>query len=223
LLDHLFGAKIVWTPNKDRDNALKYTFDVAWENGERPYMIPYGGSNEIGAAAYTYALNELLEQWTELSQFKPYPNWIVFPTSSGGTHAGLVLGAEIHGYTGKILGICIDDKQTVMSEKILGLANKTADVLGVSTRIAPEIILANDGYLGGGYGVISDAEREAIYLFARNEGILLDPVYTGRAAAGLVDLIRKGFFKKEDMVVFWHTGGTPVLFADQYREFIISA
>ncbi len=222
LLDHLFGAKIVWAPAKDREKALRYTFDISWEEGERPYLIPYGGSNEIGASAYAFALKEMLDQCSESPQFTSPPDWIVFPTSSGGTHAGLVLGADMHGYSCKILGICVDEKQDTMTKRVSELAITTADMLGVSSEITPESILANDNYLGGGYGVMSETEREAIYLFARTEGILLDPVYTGRAAAGLIDLIRTGFFKKEDTVMFWHTGGTPALFADHYREFISS-
>ena len=94
---------------------------------------------------------------------------------------------------------------------------ESADRAGESLRIQPDEIMVNAGYLGGGYAVLGDGEVEAIRLFARHEGLLLDPVYTGRAAAGMIDLIRKGFFKPDETVLFWHTGGTPALFADGYR------
>jgi len=220
LLDHLFGAKILWAPAKDRDRVMRYAFDIAWEEGMRPYIIPYGGSNEIGAVAYVFALEELLDQCTGTPSLGSPPDWIVFPTSSGGTHAGLVVGGKLHDYPGKILGVCIDENAETMRQRVAELAGAVANVLAVSMQVAPGEILANDQYLGGGYGVMSEAEREAIYRFARKEGILLDPVYTGRAAAGLIDMIRKGFFKKEEIVLFWHTGGTPGLFADQYRELL---
>ena len=93
------------------------------------------------------------------------------------------------------------------------IANQAAALLDESLNIAPQDILVNADYLGAGYGILGQSEIEAIRLFARTEGLLLDPVYTGRAAAGLVDLVRKGFFKSDETVLFWHTGGTPALFA----------
>jgi 1-aminocyclopropane-1-carboxylate deaminase/D-cysteine desulfhydrase-like pyridoxal-dependent ACC family enzyme len=148
------------------------------------------------------------------------PDWIVFPSSSGGTQAGLVLGARLYGYSGKVLGISVDEPADVLKARVARLAGETADLLGERIRFSPEEILVEAGYLGGGYGVLGEPEREAIRLFARKEGLLLDPVYTGRAAAGLIDLIRKGFFSRGETVLFWHTGGTPALFADQYRDLV---
>lgn len=222
LLDHLFGAKIVWATANDCESILTSTFNISRDKGEHPYLIPYGGSNELGASAYAYALKEMLDQCSGLSQFSSPPSWIVFPTSSGGTQAGLVLGAEMFGYAGRILGISVDENRNALSKRVSDLATAAADLNGLSTKFESENILVNDHYVGDGYGVISMVEREAIYLFARMEGILLDPVYTGRAAAGMIDLIHKGFFKKEETILFWHTGGTPALFADQYREFLTS-
>jgi 1-aminocyclopropane-1-carboxylate deaminase/D-cysteine desulfhydrase-like pyridoxal-dependent ACC family enzyme len=146
----------------------------------------------------------------------PYPNWIVFPSSSGGTQAGMALGARLFGYSGKILGISVDEKQAVLQSRVASLANLTAEYLGENIRFTPGEIDVNANYLGGGYGVMGEQEREAIRLFATCEGLLLDPVYTGRAAAGLIDLIRRGFFSRQDTVLFWHTGGSPALFADRY-------
>ena len=213
LLDHLFGAEIVWATHDQRDQLLKDTFQQAWESGARPYLIPYGGSNTTGASAYAFALQELLNQDVET-------DWIVFPSSSGGTQAGLVLGARLFGYSGQILGISVDEHADVLKERVAGLATDTADILGEPTTFTAEDILVNADYLGGGYGVLGETEKEAVSLFALNEGLLLDPVYTGRAAAGLIDLISRGFFDRDQTVLFWHTGGTPALFADRYRDLV---
>ena len=211
LLDGLLGAEIVWARGEGRQVVLQRTFDQAWAAGRRPYLIPYGGSNAVGAAAYAYALEELLNQGAA-------PDWIVFATSSGGTQAGLTAGARRSEYKGRILGISVDEPAKALQSRVAGLASETADRLGMKTVFMPEEILVNDHYLGGGYGVMGAPEREAIQLFARCEGLLLDPVYTGRAAAGLIDLVRQGFFKPGETVLFWHTGGTPALFAPGYSE-----
>jgi len=223
LLDHLFGAKFVWTEKDQREAMLQRTFDQAKEQGLKPYLVPYGGSNTIGARGYVYAVEELMAQ-------KPYkgsqhsqgcPDWIVFASSSGGTQAGLVLGARLFGYKGKILGISVDEPEQVLQDRVAKLASETAESLGKQIEFSPAEILVNADYNASGYGVLTEAEREAIHLFARYEGLLLDPVYTGRAAAGMVDLIRKGFFKKDETVLFWHTGGTTALFAEKYQSDLI--
>lgn len=208
LLDNLLGAELVWCTRGERDRTLQATFERAAQSGRRPYLIPYGGSNSTGAAAYAFAMQELLGQAA--------PDWIVFPSSSGGTQAGLVLGARLFGYPGRVLGISVDEPERVLQERVAGLAGATGRRLGADQAFTPEEILVNANYLGGGYGVMGEAEREAIALFARTEGLLLDPVYTGRAAAGLIDLIRRGFFPAGEEVLFWHTGGTPALFAEPY-------
>ncbi len=115
------------------------------------------------------------------------------------------------------MGISVDEKADVLQSRVARLATQTADLLGEKIAFADSDILANADYLGGGYGVMGSGEREAIELFARQEGLLLDPVYTGRAAAGMIDLIRKGYFRPGETVLFWHTGGSTALFADQYR------
>lgn len=211
LLDELLGAEIVWTTHEKRDQDLRAAFQDAWDAGRRPYMIPYGGSNVTGAAAYAYAVQEMVEQGIET-------DWIIFPSGSGGTHAGLVLGSRLFGYKGRVLGISVDEPANVLAPRVAQLATATAEYLGEPQGFKAGEILANEDYLGGGYGVAGEAEKEAIRLFARSEGILLDPVYTGRAAAGMIDLIRKRFFQKDQTVLFWHTGGTPALFAEQYRD-----
>lgn len=211
LLDRLLGAQIVWTQRQSREKTLKDTFQAAWDAGKRPYLIPYGGSNATGAAAYALAMQEFI------AQNQP-ADWIVLPSSSGGTQAGLALGARLYSFSGKVLGISVDEEAQVLQQRVAGLAGAAADLLGEKLAFQPEDILVNADYLGGGYGVMGVVEQEAIRLFARNEGILLDPVYTGRAASGMIDLIRKGFFKRGETVLFWHTGGAPALFAARYRD-----
>lgn len=219
LIDSLLGAEVVWTDLQNRDAILKDTFDRAWKEGKRPYLIPYGGSNPTGATAYSVAISELIEQLKSIPEI-PVPDWIVFASSSGGTQAGMVLGGQIFGFQGIILGISVDEPEDRLRQTVFKLTKETASLLNETYQFKPQDILVNADYLGDGYGVMGDQEKEAIHLFAKDEGILLDPVYTGRAAAGLIDLIHQGFFNPSDAVLFWHTGGTPALFADQYNDVI---
>ncbi|KAF0112143.1 MAG: D-cysteine desulfhydrase [Chloroflexi bacterium] len=209
LLDHLLGAEIVWTVREERANTLKTVFQQAWENGERPYLIPLGASNPVGTFGYVEAIREIVGQKIDV-------NWIVVASSSGGTQAGMVLGAHLYNWSGKILGICIDHHALELQTTVTHLANEASERIGKDISISSQEILVNDRYLGGGYAVAGEVELEAIRMFAKTEGILLDPVYTGRAAAGMIDLIKNGFFTQEDKVLFWHTGGSPTLFAEPY-------
>ena len=212
LLDQLFGAQVAYVANrKDRDKILQETFDRAAEEGMKPYLVPYGGSNSTGALGYAFAVKEFIEQ-------NIHADWIVFATSSGGTHAGLVLGQRLFGYKGKVLGISIDESEEWLKNHVSELASSASEKLGKRIEFAPNEVLANADYCKAGYGVLTEPEREAIHLFAKHEGLLLDPVYTGRAAAGMIDLIRKKSFKKDETVLFLHTGGQPALFADEYAN-----
>ena len=215
LLDQLFGARIVTvTDRKDRERILQETFDQAASEGKKPYLVPYGGSSPTGALGYAFAVEEVMKQGI-------HADWFVFGTSSGGTHAGLVLGQRIFGFKGKVLGISIDESEAWLKEHVSALASSASEKLGERIRFGPADVAANADYCAAGYGVLTEAEREAVRLFASTEGLLLDPVYTGRAAAGMIDLIRKGFFKKEETVLFWHTGGQPALFAEKYSGGIL--
>ena len=212
LLDKLFGAEIVHVAErKDRDRILQETFNQAAEKRMRPYLVPYGGSSPTGAVGYAFAMKELMEQNLQA-------DWIVFATSSGGTQAGLLLGQCVFKYKGKVLGISVDEPEGWLKEHVSELASLTSEKLGERIEFTPDEVLANANYCSAGYGVLTEQEREAIRLFATCEGVLLDPVYTGRAAAGMIDLVRKGFFKKDETVLFLHTGGQPALFADQYAN-----
>jgi 1-aminocyclopropane-1-carboxylate deaminase/D-cysteine desulfhydrase-like pyridoxal-dependent ACC family enzyme len=119
-----------------------------------------------------------------------------------------------------VLGISIDEPEDWLKTRVSELASDASERLGERIEFAPENVLANEEYCRAGYGVLTEAEREAVRLFAKLEGLLLDPVYTGRAAAGMIDLIRKGFFKKDETILFWHTGGQPALFAEKYANTI---
>jgi D-cysteine desulfhydrase len=210
LLDQLFGAEIVWTEKSRRNAVLQETFEKASTQGKKPYLVPYGGSSPTGVLGYVYAMEEFVGQ-------KVKADWIVFASSSGGTQAGMVLGRRVFAFEGKVLGISIDEPQRVLQECVAKLASETSERLGPRIDFSADEVLINDEYAAPGYGVLTGAERAAISLFAKQEGLLLDPVYTGRAAAGLIDLVHKGFFKKDETVLFWHTGGQPALFAEKYQ------
>jgi 1-aminocyclopropane-1-carboxylate deaminase/D-cysteine desulfhydrase-like pyridoxal-dependent ACC family enzyme len=138
---------------------------------------------------------------------------VLFASSSGGTHGGLAAAARLTGFSGQVLGISIDEDLDSLRETVSRIATESVRMLGHGENIQSREVQANADYLGGGYGVLGDPEREAIALFARLEGILLDPVYTGRAAAGMIDLVRRGRIGRDETLLFWHTGGTPALWA----------
>jgi D-cysteine desulfhydrase family pyridoxal phosphate-dependent enzyme len=211
LLDHLFGAEITWTERSRRDQTLQEVFQKSQAQREHPFLIPLGASTPVGALGYVEAMRELKAQGNDF-------DWIIVASSSAGTQAGMVLGATLTGFKGKVLGISIDHSVEDLQVAVADLTNGAANLLGEPVSLRPIDVLVNADYLGAGYAIAGQPEVEAIQLFAHTEGLLLDPVYTGRAAAGMIDLIRKGFFKKSDKVLFWHTGGATALFASPYAE-----
>jgi len=217
LIDHLVGARIRWAGDRDRYGMMQEIAEEEKAAGRQPYIIPYGGSNAIGAAAYALAMQELVEQEEEMDLAFSH---IVFATSSGGTQAGLVVGALAAGWEGTLVGITVDKLADELSSAVLDLGRLTATYLGLDDPPVRRDIQIHDEYLGEGYAIMGAPEREAIRLVAETEGLLLDPVYTGRAMAGLIDLIRQGEFGEGDRVLFWHTGGMPALFA--YAEELLS-
>ncbi len=210
LLDDLLGAHIRWAGDRDPLALLQEVADEERAAGRVPYVIPYGGSNALGASAYAEALAEMLRQSHEQDLRIDH---IVFASSSGGTQAGLVAGARALNERAHILGISVDKPADVLNTLVLDLAQQTIAHMGLHMPVRPGDVHVNDAYIGQGYGVLGDPEREAIRLAARTEGLLLDPVYTGRAMAGLMDLIRQRAFGANENVLFWHTGGSPALFA----------
>lgn len=214
LLDELLGAHVYWTEDRERAEVIAETAAELQAMGRKPYIIPLGGSNVMGATGYVLAMQELMEQ---LAAQNINIDFIVFASSSGGTQAGLVVGAEVYGFHGHILGISVDSPAEELQMQAAALATATATHLGLGMLPLAERVEVNDDYLGGGYAIVGKTEREAIKIVAQLEGILLDPVYTGRAMGGLIDLIRWGAFTRGQSVLFWHTGGTAALpaFADK--------
>jgi 1-aminocyclopropane-1-carboxylate deaminase/D-cysteine desulfhydrase-like pyridoxal-dependent ACC family enzyme len=210
LLDHLLGTEVYWSGERSREAVLEEVVTEKRAAGQRVYAVPLGGSTPLGAAGYALAMLELHTQ-AEAQQLRF--NRHVFASSSGGTQAGLVVGADLAGEAGEVLGISVDMPAPELRELVARIATGAAALVGALRVYAPEAIHVNADYLGGGYAVMGAPEREAIQMFAQLEGILVDPVYTGRAAAGLIDLIRRGVISKDETVLFWHTGGTPALYA----------
>jgi len=206
LLDLLFGAEITWAQDRDLKEALQETFDSVAQSKRTPYLVPFGGSNPIGSAGYVEAMGEFLDQGIEIDR-------IITPVTSGGTLAGLLAGAQIHGFEGQITAIRIGRYEGSVLEKLAKHAKETAVLFGEQIEVDPNEIDVREAYMAPGYAVLTDLERDAITTFARLEGILLDPVYTGRTAGGMLDLIRTGQIGSSERVLFWHTGGTPALFA----------
>jgi len=213
LLDDLLGARVHWAGAKPLQETMT---EVAMEEkaaGRRPYLIPLGGSNRVGALGYVAAMEELMDQIEELELDV---DAIVFATSSGGTQAGMMVGAKALGFRGQLVGISVDKTEKGLKTILAELVPQTAEYLGLGLSFDEADLVVYDDYVGEGYGVLGDPEREAIRLLAKVEGLLLDPVYTGRAMAGLLDLISKGVLGPEQTIIFWHTGGTSALF--DYNE-----
>ena len=209
LIDSLVGARIRWTGGRDPYDVMQEVAEEERSIGRTPYIIPTGGSNAIGSLGYVTAMEELLDQTREAG---PTIDAIVFPTGSGGTQAGLLVGADRGDFAGRLVGVSVARPADDLAQTVMSIAQLTAAWLG-SSPPAPDQIIIRDEYLGQGYGVVGAPECEAIRRLARTEGLLLDPVYTGRAMAGLLDMIAQDEFSKEETVLFWHTGGTASLFA----------
>jgi D-cysteine desulfhydrase len=180
--------------------------------GRRAYVIPTGGSNPVGATGYVACAEEILAQSFELGV---RIDRVVCASGSGGTHAGLVVG--FHGSNSGIpvIGVNVSRKKGPQEDLIHGLASRLAAHVGMAGSLPREAVVCFDEYVGPGYSLATPSMVEAVQLLARTEAILLDPVYTGKAMAGLIDLVRKGYFKKGEHVLFVHTGGSPALYAYQ--------
>ncbi len=219
LLTRLLGAKQSEYPkDTDMDAAMAQAADALAGHGKRPYLIPGGGSNPVGATGYANCALELAEQAEEMGLTV---NHLVHATGSTGTQAGLVVGCHAMEWPFPVLGIGVRLPRAQQEQKVFDLACATATHIGVKrVGVKPELpresVRANCDYVGEGYGIPTAGMREAVSLLARLEGILLDPVYSGKGMAGLIDLVRQGFFSAGDNVVFLHTGGAAALFA--YRS-----
>lgn len=210
LLMSLMKAEIVGI-EKDADFKLEMNkvAEEVKEKGGNPYIIPFGGSNYLGSLGYVDCANEIISQFKNISSKQP--DYVIVPTGSGGTHAGLVSGFHIENLKTKILGISVlHNKETarkIVSDLTTEILSKTKnDIAGT-----PEIIV-DDNFVGEGYGIPTQKGIEAIHLLAELEALFLCPVYTGKAMSGLVEYINEGKITAEDNVVFIHTGGTPLVY-----------
>ena len=209
-LDRLFGANVShFEKDTNMDEAMAGKAMELEAEGKKPYIIPGGGSNEIGALGY---VNCAIETLTQANDRGLRIDHFVTATGSAGTQAGLVVGLEATNSGIPLLGIGVRAPKEKQEENVYNLACKTADYMGISGCVAREKVIADSDYVGGGYGVPTDSMIEAVTLMAQHEAILMDPVYSGKGLAGLIDYIRKGKFSKDENVVFLHTGGSAALF-----------
>ena len=215
LFDQMFGTTIEFRPpGLDMNAEAQAVTDRLREDGNRPYFIPGGGSNEIGALGYVSSAQEILQQIAEL---KLDPKVLVVATGSAGTQAGLVAGFHAHDSDIPVMGISVRQPHDIQVENVYRLAVKTAALL-TDRPLSRDRILVDDGYVGEGYGIPTDGTIAATNALASHEGILLDPVYSGKGMAGLIGRIGNGKISKDGDVIFLHTGGAVSLFAyeDQF-------
>ncbi len=209
-IERLIGAPTrTYAGGSDMNAAMQVVAEEVRAGGGKPYVIPGGGSNALGALGYVNCAFEIVEQ-ANASQL--VVDHVVHATGSAGTQAGLVAGFEGMRSGIPVLGIGVRAPRETQEANVYKLACETADLLGMSGAVAREKVVANCDYVGDGYGKPTAGMLEAVTLLAQTEGLLLDPVYTGKGMAGLIDLVRKGRFKEGESVVFVHTGGSVALF-----------
>ena len=210
LLDHLMGISLEYRPGgTDMQAAIEEVGARLRAEGARPYLIPGGGSNAVGALGYANVAFELVAQANEMGL---RIDRLVHATGSAGTQAGLVAGLHAMSSPVRVLGIGVRNPREKQEANVLALARATARHMGVEREVPAGAVEANCDYVGGGYGVPTPGMVEAVRMVARAEGIFLDPVYSGKGMAGLIDLVRRGVFRAGENVVFLHTGGAVGLF-----------
>ncbi len=210
LLDHLFGVRLHRVPGGSAmDAALEALAQQLREQGRKPYVIPGGGSNALGSLGYVDCVLELQRQCEAMGLRKPH---LVHATGSAGTQAGLVAGVHALGLGWPVTGIGVRAPREAQEAKVYELAQRTLALLGVKQPLPRSSVVADDRFIGAGYGIATDSMVEAVTMLARTEGILADPVYTGKGLAGLLDMVRTGRFQPDEDVIFVHTGGSAGLF-----------
>ncbi|RYC47953.1 D-cysteine desulfhydrase [Pectobacterium zantedeschiae] len=215
LLDNLLGGEIIdhLPAGTDMQQAMETLAESLRKEGFKPYVIPGGGSSPVGALGYVACAEELLFQ---SSQQRLRIDHIVHATGSTGTQAGLVTGLAATHSQIPLLGISVRAPKAKQEENVYALAQRTWQLLGISGELPHNAVQVNSDYVGKGYGIPTEGTLEALRLLAQLEGILLDPVYSGKGMAGLIDLIRQGHFRADENIVFIHTGGSAGLFG--YRQ-----
>jgi D-cysteine desulfhydrase family pyridoxal phosphate-dependent enzyme len=219
LLDHLFGATIHYVPlpsdpmlaTSDQEAAKVDEVEACLRaRGERPYMIPVGGSSPVGVLGYLSGSDELV---TQLRVQNEAPTRVYYASGSRGTQAGLTLGAKWCEAPYQVYGVAVSGGEPWKRERALRIANEAAVIANIPTRITEDDLFTNQEHIGDGYGLPTTEGIEAIHLLARHEGVLLDPVYTSKAMACLIRHVRAGALDPDSSVLFLHTGGVPALFA----------
>ena len=210
-LDRIFGANLREYPGgTDFDKALQDVSDEVASNGGKPYIVPGGASDKIGALGYVNCAIELLTQANDMGLVIDH---LVTATGSAGTQSGLIVGLKATSSSIPLLGIGVNAPREEQEEKVYELAKETAEYIGAPGVVQREDVVANCDYIGEGYGIPTESMNEAVMLLARSEGLLFDPVYSGKALAGMIDLVRHDEFSDADNIVFLHTGGSAALFA----------
>ena len=209
LLDQLFGAEVRYTSSREeRASTMETVAKEMITAGHRPYVIPLGASTPLGAAGFALGVQEILTSGLR-------PDVIIHSSSSGGTQAGVIAGCSLYGLKARVLGISADEPSASLAATVRGIVESLADKLGGSRASlgADRDVEVDDGFVGEGYGVPTEGSQEALTMVARHEGVVLDPVYTAKAMAGMIERIRRGSFHAAETVLFWHTGGQAGLFA----------
>lgn len=210
LLDDLLGAHVQrLAADADLSLQLAQATERLRAAGRSPYAVPLGGSNALGALGYVVAVQELLVQCEQLAI---RPTHIVMATGSAGTQAGVLAGLAAADADIEVIGVTVSRAAAKQRELVSGLLRQTCAQLGIETPSDAKV-LCNDGYFAPGYGVANAAMVRSVRLLATTEAMLLDPVYTGKAMAGLIDLVEQGVFAADSLVIFLHTGGSAGLFA----------
>jgi D-cysteine desulfhydrase family pyridoxal phosphate-dependent enzyme len=219
LLDHLFGARvhlIAAGPDPriavapDEEARVREVVDELHARGERPYVIPVGGSSGVGALGYVFGTRELVEQLTAMNVS---PTRMYYASGSRGTQAGLELGWRLFSPSYRLHGIAVSGGEEEKRLRAARVATEAASLLGVDVTIAPDDLVTNQEFIGAGYGIPTPGGLEAIKLVAERDGVLLDPTYTSKAMAALIADVRAGTIDPGETIIFLHTGGAPALFA----------
>jgi L-cysteate sulfo-lyase len=211
LLDRVLGAVVhLCEAGQTRADAVERLLPALKKDGEVPYYIPVGGSNETGALGYAAAALELQQQAKEAGIAV---DRVLFSTASGGTQAGLVVGMALADASTQVLGIDVENEAESLLAEVRRIAEACAHKVELKRALRADAFEIRSGYAGDGYGIPTPGMIDAVRLLARLEGIVLDPVYGGKAMAGLIDLIRAGYFGADETIVFIHTGGTAAMFA----------
>lgn len=220
LLDHLFGARVHLIPAgddprlavaPDEEQRVGEVVEEMRSRGDRPYVIPVGGSSAVGALGYVFGTRELVEQ---LSAAGESPTRLYYASGSRGTQAGLELGSRLFSPSYQLYGIAVSGGEPEKRVRAANAANAAAALVGATATVRPDELSTNQDFFGEGYGIATRGGLEAIALLARHDGVLLDPVYTSKAMAALIAHVRAGVVDPAETIVFLHTGGTPALFAN---------